>query len=435
MWSARRPVLFSHRVVGVVKRRFTTASRLSGPPSPRRTVRFFKRRFTTAALPASGRRAYIAGIGLAGLGLGQLFLGSGDGFFEYSVITKKLDPNDLAEFYGNEDFMQIFCVLPIVEFFLMRGAKFDDQGVVHTWGFPFGSMEAEMTFTETEADLSGDGEEDTVIAFQKKERFTNFLPFFGKLFNIVLSFGYELQDDGTCKITHRGETFSGFWVYRLLFHAHARYVIWAAECYVDSEEFSSDEMEDKEHFRKTVPVHELKHLLHTLEADIGSRLERHKQRRAQGTHDPTLVLHFQELEAVYAKLKGVNLSEPSDKMEVHITVPSGEEGEKITLVIKDDQARELISRSMQLLQPEITETEDGRTLAQFRRPSDTNQEDDYLAKQSGRIMASLEHVAGAAAGNTHATQAPVGSTWSRLMANLARRRKAVYEVVAPRHTA
>ena len=40
--------------------------------------------------------------------------------------------NDLAEFYGNEDFMEIFCVLPFMVDFMMRSGTFDDNGHVHT---------------------------------------------------------------------------------------------------------------------------------------------------------------------------------------------------------------------------------------------------------------------------------------------------------------
>ena len=80
------------------------------------------------------------------------------------------DPNALAEFYGNEDFMEIFCVFPFMVDFMMWSGYFDDNGHVHTFGLPpvISNMVVSMQFDEREEE-DADGEANTVC-FNKKER-------------------------------------------------------------------------------------------------------------------------------------------------------------------------------------------------------------------------------------------------------------------------
>ena len=52
--------------------------------------------------------------------------GSQEDFFDYRFITNK-DPDALADFYGTEDFMQMYCVFPFMEEMMMRGSHFDDE--------------------------------------------------------------------------------------------------------------------------------------------------------------------------------------------------------------------------------------------------------------------------------------------------------------------
>jgi len=72
---------------------------------------------------------------------------------------------DALRFYGNEDFMEIFCVLPFMVDFMMRSGHFDDDGHVHTFGLPpiISDMVVSMQFDEREEE-DADGETNTVRA-------------------------------------------------------------------------------------------------------------------------------------------------------------------------------------------------------------------------------------------------------------------------------
>jgi hypothetical protein len=121
---------------------------------------------------------------------------------------------------------QIFCVFPFVEELMMRGSFFDDEGTVHTWGLP-GTLLVSMEFDDREEEILGpDGETQKVVAhFNKRERFHNIL--FGyTLWDMVLNFGYNRRENGTCEVYHNGESFSGPFPIRLLFWLHGKYVIW-----------------------------------------------------------------------------------------------------------------------------------------------------------------------------------------------------------------
>merc|ERR1712032_1236497 len=48
-------------------------------------------------------------------------------WYDYRFITDK-DPADLADFYGSEAFMDLFCVVPLMGQLMMRGGTFDDEG-------------------------------------------------------------------------------------------------------------------------------------------------------------------------------------------------------------------------------------------------------------------------------------------------------------------
>ena len=96
----------------------------------------------TLPLPSSSSRS--SKVGKAGTALfaagatcfaAHLAFGSAPDFYDYRFITDK-DPDDLAGFYGSEAFMDIFCVVPFMGTLMMRGGTFDDEGTVHTTGFP-----------------------------------------------------------------------------------------------------------------------------------------------------------------------------------------------------------------------------------------------------------------------------------------------------------
>ena len=70
--------------------------------------------------PTQTKLAIGAGVLTVGCVAGQTFFGSEEHFYDHRFVTEA-DPNALAEFYGNEDFMEIFCVFFMVDFMMRSG--------------------------------------------------------------------------------------------------------------------------------------------------------------------------------------------------------------------------------------------------------------------------------------------------------------------------
>ena len=95
-------------------------------------------------------------------------------WFDYRFITTAEKMESLADFYGSEDFMQIFCVFSVMLHTSIGRAKFDDEGVTHSYGIGGRSHQASMVFEDEEGDTTGDGEADAVVYFHKHETFQDF---------------------------------------------------------------------------------------------------------------------------------------------------------------------------------------------------------------------------------------------------------------------
>ena len=230
---------------------------------------------TNAKPVVSAKVAVGAGVLTGGLVAGQYFFGSADNFYDHRFITKA-DPDAMAEFYGNEDFMEIFCVFPFMVDFMMRSGYFDDNGHVHTFGLPpiVSNMVVSMQFDEREEE-DEDGEAHTVC-FNKKERFKCSAAIFGwTLWEMVQNFGYAQRDDGTSEVYHYGQSWRGPFFIRLIFQTHARYVIYATEQHLNSPRFlaqDEDEEDDLVAQRHNIPKHLLGQFLDGLEVDVQAKL-------------------------------------------------------------------------------------------------------------------------------------------------------------------
>ena len=206
-------------------------------------------------------------MGLVGCCIGQVAFGSDSDFYDYRFRTKK-DPDDLASFYGGEEFMELFCVVPFMGTLMMRGGTFDDEGTVHTTGFPPGSdMQVSMVFSDEENPKTG-----KTLWFNKRERFKDVivLSLNGEpivCWDMIQNFGFHSLPDGTIEVYHRGEYFHGrtppfSLIVRLVFQLHARWVAWAAEHHINHHAFTSKtarEEEEEEESRSDMPLHLLKH--------------------------------------------------------------------------------------------------------------------------------------------------------------------------------
>jgi hypothetical protein len=172
--------------------------------------------------------------------VGQYYFGHTDNFYDYRFVTDA-DPADLQDFYGSENFMDIYCVMPFMGTLMMRGGTFDDEGVVHTTGFP-GEMQVSMVFSDSEEEVDDDDDGSSVSGgpplaiatdashdgqwFNKRERFKDV--FLGMtMWDMVTNFGFETLPDGRTMVYHHGEYFKGnippiSLLVRLVFSIHAR---------------------------------------------------------------------------------------------------------------------------------------------------------------------------------------------------------------------
>jgi len=225
----------------------------------------------------------------------QYYFGSKEHFYEYQFITDK-DPDDLSSFYGSEDFMEIFCVMPFMGTLMMRGGEFDDVGDVHTTGFP-GHMVVSMVFTDETSEEDAAADEDGAKWFNKRERFKDTL--FGiTMWDMIQNFGFHQLPDGRCVVYHYGEYYHGSsppfsLLVRAVFQVHARWVAWATEHHVKHHAFTAQtdaEEAIEEESRRDMPLHLLKHhVWPDLKASLGfgkkkSTEEKHKH-DGQCRHD------------------------------------------------------------------------------------------------------------------------------------------------------
>ena len=225
--------------------------------------------------PLQTKLAIGAGVVTVGCVAGQTFFGSEEHFYDHRFVTEA-DPNALAEFYGNEDFMEIFCVFPFMVDFMMRSGYFDDNGHVHTFGLPpiISNMVVSMQFDEREQeDESGEA---NTVCFNKKERFKCTDALFGNtLWEMVQNFGYATREDGKIEVYHYGQKWQGPFFIRLIFQMHARYVIWATEQHINSPRFlaqDEDEEDDLVAQRHNIPKHLLGQFLDGLDVDVQAKL-------------------------------------------------------------------------------------------------------------------------------------------------------------------
>lgn len=213
------------------------------------------------------RWAGITASAVVGISALQLTGGHEDNYYEYRFTTDK-DPDDLATFYGSEDFMDLFCVMPFVGTLMMRGGDFDDEGGFHTTGFP-GTLSVNMVFSDEQNPQTGD-----IIWFNKRERFRDTLCDH-VMWDTVMNFGFRSLPNGKIECYHTGEYFKGSsppvsLAVKWLFQLHARWVAWATEHHLNHHAFTAETPCDEaleECSRKDMPLHLLRdHFLTDLKA-------------------------------------------------------------------------------------------------------------------------------------------------------------------------
>lgn len=283
--------------------------------------------------------AQFAGLGVACCAA-QHCLGKADDFFDHRFVTTK-KPEDLVDFYGTEDFMEIFCVLPFMVQLMMRGGTFDDEGHVHTWGLTGpGELEISIEFDEPEDDTTGNDKGDTVAWFNKRENFKDVSPLFGgtTLWEMTQNFGYKRLEDGSCEVYHHGEHFEGLFPVRLIFQIHSMYVFWATKRYVNSDAFGSEDHEDEaEVLRQNIPLHAFKEFLVNLTYKVERAKEESQSQSFPTTgHDETI----QKLKEATDKHHGATLPHFRTLRRRHTSM------QQIHLVVEDEDTQEAIRSAM-----------------------------------------------------------------------------------------
>jgi len=129
---------------------------------------------------------------------------------------------------------------------MMRGGYFDDEGTVHTQGFP-GELLVSMVFSD-----EADEETEQTKWFNKWERFHN-VCFGYTMWDQVTNFGFHTLPDGRLEVYHHGEYFTGYLpgvslLMKTLFQFQAYWVAYATEYHLNYIAFRSetDEEEEKE---------------------------------------------------------------------------------------------------------------------------------------------------------------------------------------------
>lgn len=284
-----------------------------------------------------GRYAAIA----AGLATAQYFLGEEEEFFDYRFTTNK-KPEDLADFYGTEAFMDIFCVFPFMATFMMRSGEFDELGHVHTIGLAGPkSLELSIDFDEVEEDTSGDGELDTIAWFNKRETFEDKSPLLGgaTLWRMTQNFGYHRLHNGNVEVYHNGEHFKGLFPIRLLFQAHAAYTFWATQRFITSEGFGSEEWEDEaEEIRQNIPASVLKDFIRSLASDLEA-LKKTGDKKSIDQYDDTI-----------NKLKEISTDERKSNL-AHFTTIRRHNSSLVhmKLTVQDDDTQQAIGAALHQL--------------------------------------------------------------------------------------
>jgi hypothetical protein len=198
-----------------------------------------------------------ASLGVAaffGLNVGiQKSYGTANNWFSHEFKVKA-SAADLSDFYGSEDFMQIFCLFKFVEHYMMRNSTFDEEGKVHNpmVGVP-GEMLVTMRFRGRveNVDTMDDEDDEEISYFEKKEHFMHYIRMFGFLTMTIWDqyqrFGFYELEDGTCECFHEGVSFSGPWPVRVLFTLHAKIVAYQTARHLNSDKFNANnEDEDEE---------------------------------------------------------------------------------------------------------------------------------------------------------------------------------------------
>jgi len=337
-----------------------------------------QRSLATLAFPQKlwmGRRnhhrlAWKTAAGLAMLGAAQYSFGEGTNVFEHKFTTTK-KPEDLSDFYGTEDFMEIFSIFPFVVHLMMRGAEFDDEGTIHTHGLlGSGELEVSIDFSEEEIDTTGDGKPDTIAWFNKREHFEDSSKLLGgmKLWEMTQNFGYHRLDNGTCEVYHHGEYFKGLFPVRLIFQLHAKYVIWATERFINSDAFGSEDEEvEAEVIRQNIPAFAFKEFLTGLTRSV----EKAKSETplADVEKRKELDTTLQRLSTLRRDMESNKSAAPIRRIRTEVRSTSGvlnkHHTTRIHVEVEDKEARDTLRRAME----QISQQEGGsaRPVQEIRR--------------------------------------------------------------------
>merc|ERR1719410_153170 len=236
-----------------VARRVSTAAR--------RLSSYYRSHGMFSGVTPAGLMATMAFGGLVGRRLArsdsvrQEDSGLGENVYEHRFVTDIPNAEDLAEFYGAEDFMEVFGVIPSAAMFFLRRATFDEEGIAHTYGLPVGTLDIELKFTQEEEE-DEDGEDENIVAFNKMMKWDNQSPFSDvPLWNMRHDFGFREIEEGVFEITHKGSDYNGPSFLKWVWQAHSWYAAKATEIYINRPEFSQEDSHPREKLRQTMIFH------------------------------------------------------------------------------------------------------------------------------------------------------------------------------------
>jgi len=131
-----------------------------------------------------------------------------------------------------------------------------------------------------------------------------------------------------------------FFLMRLIFQLHAKYVIWATEKYINSDEFGSEDCDESlEEQRQNIPLHAFKGFLAGLTRDVErTKLDRTSDTKKQHELDETLV----QLSKISADMEEKKLNLPR----LHTLRSAKTSVTRVHLMIDDQQTKDTIKAAM-----------------------------------------------------------------------------------------
>ena len=199
-------------------------------------------------------------------------------------------------------------------------------------------------------------ESDTVVWFNKREHFQDTSKLLGglKLWEMTQNFGYHRAENGTCEVYHHGEYFKGFFLVRLIFQLHAKYVIWATERFINCDAFGSeDEDVETEVIRQNVPAFAFKEFVTGLTRSVQKVKNETDESNSEKRKELDVTLHRlttlrrQMEESNHLPIRKLRTERRSTRPGPLLTTTKRHTTTRVHLEVEDRETRDTLRRALE----------------------------------------------------------------------------------------